>query len=82
MDVLDTLRILCRQSRRGRHSIAAMSGNDLLVGLEAAVQFSAQSRKHCNFHLTYAPPELSEPAMTNTRFLFIDLIARCKYSSS
>lgn len=35
--------ILCRQSRCGRHGIAAMGGNDLLVSLEASVAINRQS---------------------------------------
>lgn len=37
MDVVDALSILGCKGRRGRHCIAAMSCEDLLVGFETAV---------------------------------------------
>jgi hypothetical protein len=35
VDAMDTLSVLCRECRRGRHGITAMCGNDLLICLEA-----------------------------------------------
>lgn len=40
MHTLDARRVLLRQGRRGRHGVAPMGGNDLLVRLEAAGQVS------------------------------------------
>jgi len=38
VDVIDPLCVLRRESRRGRHGIATMCGNHLLVCFEAAVE--------------------------------------------
>ncbi len=42
MDVVDTHGILGRQRRRGRHGVAAMSGDDLLVCFKAPVNMPHQ----------------------------------------
>ena len=60
-------RVLGRQGRGGRHGVAVMSGNDLLVGLEAPIRSDGQWLRPGPSHgWTNAPPELSEPAMTST----------------
>lgn len=38
VDVVDAQGVLGRQRRRGRHGVAAVGGDDLLVRLEAAAQ--------------------------------------------
>ena len=37
VDIIDPPRVLRRESRSGRHGVAAMGSDDLLVGLEASV---------------------------------------------
>ena len=37
MNVIYALRVLSRECRRGGHGVAAMSSNDLLIGLETAM---------------------------------------------
>lgn len=82
VDVIDALRVLRRQCSRCRHSIAAVSRNHFLIGLEAtrmqrvrvAVAPRRQSHLGRGFSRafgTYAPPELSEPAITRIRLLFM-----------
>lgn len=44
MYIVDTLCILRRQCRRGRHGIAAMGSDDFLVSLEATVDILAVNR--------------------------------------
>lgn len=83
VDIVHALRILSRESSRRGHRIASVSRNHFLVGLEAtreqrvresAVAPHALNRlellRHC---LTYAPPELSEPAITRIRLPFMAL---------
>lgn len=72
MNASDTLCILRGQSGRCSHSITAMSGYNLLVGLEASVSQTRISHLH---HIlgnldSYAPPELSDPATTRIRLAF------------
>lgn len=62
--------ILRSQSGRGCQGIAAVSGDDFLIGFQAAVSKTGQYYVALLSLLrgkTYAPPELSEPAMTRTR---------------
>lgn len=45
MNPINALRILGSQSRRGRHSIAAMRRDDFLIGLEAPTRPSPMVRE-------------------------------------
>jgi hypothetical protein len=70
--IVHTPGVLRRERRRGRHGVAPVGGNDFLVCLEAASSGGTyKSVGELNEKLkedqTYAPPELSEPAMTSTR---------------
>ncbi len=69
MYVVHALCVLGRQGSGRRHGIATVSGNDLLVCLQAAGQKSALSIEslHAVEITTNAPPELSEPAITRIR---------------
>ena len=64
--------VLCCQSGRRGHRVAAMNGDDFLVGFEAAAkEISKAGISHCDVCCrTYAPPELSDPAMTSIRLSF------------
>jgi len=73
VNAVHALGILRGQGRCGSHSIAAMSGDHLLIGFKASgdayisswtPQLQAQGE-------TYAPPELSEPAMARIRFIVV-----------
>lgn len=83
MDVVDALGVLGRQGGRGRHGVAAVGGDDFLVRLETTFLGGAlyQLLLQCvlgdmiSESITYAPPEQSEPAMTNTRPGAISLVA-------
>ena len=85
MDVVDTLRVLCRESGRRSHGIAAVGSDYFLVGLEATTQQKSErpqwrheddlvSTSRQEPRCTYAPPELSEPAITRIRLLFMPRI--------
>lgn len=68
VDALNAEGVLRRESRGGRHSVAAMRGDDLLVGFKSPKwclldDVVSEMGVGC---VTYAPPELSEPAMTST----------------
>jgi hypothetical protein len=69
MDVNHAHRILCRQSSRGRHGIAAMGRDDFLVRFQTTVIVSLELARHKD--RTYAPPLESEPAITSTLPLLI-----------
>ena len=69
-----TLEILRRQSSRCGYGIASMSGDDLLIGFDAAVEVMVQYVFHSSmgvlrgYDYTYIAPELSESPMTSIRF--------------
>jgi hypothetical protein len=71
MNILDTQRVLGGQSRSRCHGIYSMSGQDFLIGFEAAAIMSvwlcSSECTSLGAHHAYAPPELSEPAITSTR---------------
>ena len=73
MNVLHAQSVLSREGCGGGHGIAAMGGEDFLIGFKAAdyaevrSSQSGDSWRYCWEVRTYAPPELSEPAMTRTR---------------
>lgn len=73
MYAVDSLCILSSERGCGGHSIATMSCNDLLVGFEPAVRsalaFKLDTSFLDKFFVTYAPPELSEPATTKILFI-------------
>ena len=74
VDGSDAKGVLGRQGCCGCHRIALVNGNDLLVGFEStipALVMEYANRDTCE--KTDAPPELSEPAMTSIRLLFIAL---------
>jgi hypothetical protein len=79
MNPINTLGILSSESRRGGHGVAAMCRYDFLVGLEAPACLSLApicvcgmaSRSFSPGVFTYAPPELSEPAITKMRFISV-----------
>ena len=68
MDIVYTQCILCRKGCRRRHCIAAMRGDDLLVRLETTFMYiSDEHNLVTTERSTYAPPELSDPAITSIR---------------
>lgn len=68
MNAKDTLCVLRSQGRCRRHGIAAMRSNDLLVSFKTPdVTGLVNKLIGVRERFTYAPPELSEPAITNTR---------------
>jgi hypothetical protein len=69
MDRFDAKCILSSQGRCRSHSIAAVSCKDLLVGLQATVLRCLAEFFGWSLDVTYAPPELSDPAITKTRFM-------------
>ena len=75
----DALCVLGSQGRLCGHRIAAMSGNDLLIGLESAVVVSISLVRIESSILSYAPPELSVPATTNMRFMVSLLTLSSEY---
>lgn len=86
MDVFHRAGVLdCEGSRRGE-GVAAMGRNHLLVRLETpenlvlAAWTERRVQPGTNGSETYAPPELSEPAMTRTRPLAIALGCSCSLS--
>ena len=70
MNAVDALSVLCSQGRRGSHGIAAMGGDHFLIGFEPS-NCGALAPKFVfgKLERTYAPPELSEPAITSMRFI-------------
>lgn len=78
MDAMNANSILCCQSRCSSHSIAAMNGDDFLVGFKPAdigcVSLASKPNgKPMRIGQTYAPPLLSLPAITKIRFIVADL---------
>lgn len=79
--------VLCRQCSLRGHSIAAMSGDDFLIGFEATEAYMArisfyigeERQSSALGEFTYAPPELSVPAITRIRFMMCSTIC-CSYS--
>lgn len=70
MNAKHPLGILCSESSRRRHGVAAMSSDHLLISLEASDRNTlAASRLRIEAVTAYAPPELSEPAITSMRFI-------------
>ena len=67
MDIHNPERVLGGQGRGGSHGIAAMRRNHLLICLETPIEIFQLAHGPLNFEGTYAPPELSEPAITRTR---------------
>ena len=70
VDALHPESVLCCQCSRSRHCIVSMRCNDFLVCFQSAIVAVLAhwfcgwgGRKHA-----YAPPELSEPAITRIRF--------------
>ncbi len=57
LDAVDPLCVLRREGRRGCHGIAAMRGNDLLVGFEAAVNTLCKSHTHTLTHSNNLNPK-------------------------
>jgi len=80
VDVIYTQCILSRKSRRCCHGIAAMSRNDLLVRFQATFsQNQLYELSNGHSRSTYAPPELSDPAITNIRLMRFDMIC-CSFT--
>lgn len=81
MDIIDALGILRRQSSSSRHGITAMGGDNLLVRFETPdLMVSCKVRMFWAIS-TYAPPELSDPAITSIRGIILTSRFGC-YSTS
>jgi len=69
----NALSVLGRQGCGGCHSITLVCSNHLLVGLQSTTINISEEESIRRYAKTNAPPELSEPAMTNIRLLSIAL---------
>lgn len=73
MNTMHTLCVLCGQSGCCRHGITAMGRNDLLISLKTPESLVLVTTRKLKEISTHAPPELSDPAMTNIRgTIFLD----------
>lgn len=68
MYIVDTLGVLSSQRSGRSHGIDAMGSQRLLIGLQTTESASGykDNRDAAIDQATYAPPELSDPAITRT----------------
>jgi hypothetical protein len=78
MNAVNTLCVLCGQGGRRRHGVAAVGCNDLLISLKAPeTPVLVNNSESSQGMFTYAPPELSDPAIAKTRgTIFFDRLLR------